>query len=114
MPHGNNTWSYVRYGERAQGTIAPAVPDERDGTFEESARFNPTFKSKYFDSDGESAGASSRASWSWTSPDDDDNSYRVNSGSDSAANKSTFDWDASDGVLDYIDGNRTTITMGDH
>ena len=111
VPHGDGKWSYLRYGEKTTESVASA--DETAGTFAEKGNVEGPFESKYFDSDGETVN-SGQSSFEWSSLDDDAYDMNAKSSDESKGSKSYFCHNQSAGIFNYTDGNRTTITRGDH
>lgn len=113
VPHGNGKWSYLRYGEQTTESVASS--DETAGTFAEKTNVEGPFESKYFNANGEPpCDGDNLTSWAWSTLDDNAFNTNVDDGNHSRGNQSYFDHASSSGVFDYTDGNRTTITRGDH
>jgi len=109
VPHGDGKWSYLRYGENVADMVTSS--DETAGSFAELGNIEGPFASRYFDSDGESGTGNS---FEWSALDDQAYDTNTDGKLNSRGAKSYFNHDNSAGVFDYTDGNRTTITRGDH
>ena len=113
VPHGDGKWSYLRYGENTETTVSSY--DETAGTFAEKTNVEGAFTSKYFDEDGEpDSDAGDRKTFNWSDLNSSDYNANHSDREDSKGSKSYFDHASSSGIFDYTDGNRTTITRGDH
>jgi type VI secretion system VgrG family protein len=109
VPHGDGKWSYLRYGESTSTKVTST--DETASGFSETANVDGPFNSKYFNSSGEAtSGSGNEFTWAGLN----DSPFNANVDDKSPGSSSYFTHGSSAGVFDYTDGNRCTVTRGDH